>query len=82
MKRILPLLLLLTTLLAACTTAQPTTAPVATNPAPTALATNTPAATASLHSCCYPGQRCSDLQHRAGRVEGHLRSRRDFLQPE
>ena len=47
MKRILPLILLLTTLLAACTTAQPTTAPVATNPAPTALATNTTAATAA-----------------------------------
>ncbi len=46
MKRILPLILLLTTLLAACTTAQPTTPPVATKPVSTVLATKIPVATA------------------------------------
>lgn len=47
MKRILPLVLLVTVLLAACTSAQPTEPPAATVAAPTALATNTPAATSA-----------------------------------
>jgi len=46
-KRILPLVLLVTVLLAACTSAQPTDPPAATVAAPTALATNTPAATSA-----------------------------------
>lgn len=45
MKRILPLLVLITTLLAACTAAQPSVIPAPTDP-PVVLPTNTPAPTA------------------------------------
>jgi len=46
LKRILPLLLVMATLLSACTAAHPTEAPTPTNPPPVVSSTNTPAATA------------------------------------